>query len=348
MFRKFLFKLYLFFIPGQENNYQPNFLKSNFLIWSLAVLIILKLIVFSVLFYFPKIDFFADLIAALNRMSLIEMTNQERESLGLNSLLINEKLDQAAYLKAQDMMEKDYFSHQSPTGVQPWYWLKKAGYDYQSAGENLAIGFLDSSEVIKAWKDSPSHRDNLLNPNYQEIGIAVLRGDFQGSDATLVVQFLGQPKKERAPAPELAEALEPGPEKEGLIPAEKEAAPVKETEALPAKEEVLEEGAERKEKAALGGEGPQIAAYQPDSQEPTFSFLLFQFLARDYPNLVQKITFYLLILIIIVLLLNIFIKFDIQDKSLILRTILLIFVLILLSIFDKEIIIQLIPHNLII
>ncbi|GAH47620.1 unnamed protein product, partial [marine sediment metagenome] len=76
------------------------------------------------------------------------------ESLGLSALRENPQLSKAALLKAQDMLENDYFAHRSPEGITGWYWIKKAGYNYQRAGENLAIAFLDSEEVHKAWNDS--------------------------------------------------------------------------------------------------------------------------------------------------------------------------------------------------
>jgi len=346
MHRKIIPHLYFSFIPCQENNYRPKFLESRILIWILVVLIISKLFIISLFVYFPQTTFFADLLAALTKSTLIEMTNQERQSLGLNSLKVNQKLETAAYLKAQDMMKKDYFAHQSPEGLQPWYWLEVANYNYQQAGENLAIGFLDSEEVIKAWNESPSHKANLINPNYQEIGIAVLRGDFQGSDTTLVVQFLGSLHTKKTAAPKITEKPESEiTEKEEAILPGAEPSLAEETEVLPEKEEP-EKIAEETE--AVEGEEFQIKSIQSENQEDGLAFFLFQFIARDYPDLLQKITFYFLLLVIILLLLTISIKFDVQDKGLLFRTMILIFFLILLIVFDKEIIIQLIPHNLII
>lgn len=324
MVKKIFFNFYLFFIPCQENNFRPKFLKSKILFWCLLLLIFAKLIVISFT-YLPKTHFFADLMAALTKTSLIEMTNQEREAAGQKPLKINQTLEQAAYLKAQDMMEKDYFSHYSPTGREPWDWLREVNYNYKYAGENLAIGFLDSEEVIKAWDESPSHRANLLSPNFQEIGIAVWRGNFQGSETTLVVQFFGSPLKKEVTPLKIAE--EPKPKKPESL----------EKEVIPKKEEILPEKISKEE---IPSE-PEI----PPEKKDSLTFHLFQFLAKDYPNFLEKIIFYFLILIIIALILNIFIKIDIQDKFLIFQTIILILLLVLLIILDKELIIQLIPHN---
>lgn len=110
---------------------------------------------------------------------------------GLPPLSENPVLDRAAALKAADMMQKNYFAHTSPDGTDPWHWFKVSGYNYRFAGENLAIGYVDSQEVNQAWLDSPTHRANILNRNYKEIGIAVLQGSFQGAKTTVVVQEFG-------------------------------------------------------------------------------------------------------------------------------------------------------------
>ncbi len=177
------------FFPCQENSFRPLALQRQFLTYYLLIFLALKLILFPFYLLFPKTSFFAEVISS----TLIELTNQERQSIGLSPLKESLVLNQAALAKAQDMINNGYFNHTSPSGVTPWYWFKKNGYTYKAAGENLAIGFLDSTEVEKAWKESPSHRQNLLNPNFREIGIAVLIGNFQGKETTIVVQFFGNP-----------------------------------------------------------------------------------------------------------------------------------------------------------
>ena len=143
MFRKIVLKFLIIFIPNKENNYRPKFLESNFLIYYLVFLLILKIITFTVLVHFPNTIFFAD----ISHSNLIRLTNEERGLMGISSLRESELLNQAAYLKAQDMMDQNYFSHQSPLGITPWHWFEQAGYDYSVAGENLGIGFLDSEEI---------------------------------------------------------------------------------------------------------------------------------------------------------------------------------------------------------
>lgn len=126
---------------------------------------------------------------------LVDLTNTDRSTNGLSSLTINQKLVAAAQAKADDMAARGYFAHTSPDGKDSWYWFRVAGYDYQSAGENLAVDFSDSVDVESAWMNSPSHRDNLLNAKYTEIGIATASGYYEGRPTTFVVQMFGTPRK---------------------------------------------------------------------------------------------------------------------------------------------------------
>src|SRR3989338_10289262 len=104
-------------------------------------------------------------------------------------------LQKAAQLKAEDMAAKEYFAHDSPEGLKPWHWFEEAGYDFRSAGENLAVYFSDSAEVERAWMNSPSHRANLLSEHFTEIGIALSQGQYQGHDTVYVVQMFASPSE---------------------------------------------------------------------------------------------------------------------------------------------------------
>ncbi len=177
------------FFPCRENDFRPLAIQRQFLIYYVLLFLALKLVIFPFYLLFPKTSFFAEVVSS----TLIEMANQDRKSMGLLPLKENSILNEAALAKAEDMIENDYFNHTSPSGITPWHWFKQKGYSYKAAGENLAIGFLDSAEVEKAWTESPSHRQNLLNSNFKEIGIAVVIGNFQGKETTIVVQLFGSP-----------------------------------------------------------------------------------------------------------------------------------------------------------
>ncbi|MEK7124629.1 MAG: CAP domain-containing protein [Patescibacteria group bacterium] len=192
-YKRVIFLIKSLFVPFEGNNYEPKFIKSKFLLYFALFIFILKIAIVALFIPLPQNVFFAD----LTKIGIVKAINENRINSGLNPLNQNEKLDEAALLKAYDMISKGYFSHQSPGGVDPWYWFSRAGYDYKYAGENLAVGFTDSSTLFNAWVGSPSHRDNILNPNYQEVGTAVLDG-FQ-NNAILVVQLFGSPQNVAKP-----------------------------------------------------------------------------------------------------------------------------------------------------
>lgn len=176
------------FIPNQKNLWKPQIFLPKNLFRLALVLLILKFIAFSWLAYFPKTSNFAVVTSA----ELIELTNQERVAQGLNPLTINAQLVDAATKKATDMINQGYFSHTSPKGLSPWYWFTKAGYKYSAAGENLARGFKESEYVNQAWMNSPTHKANILNSNYKDIGIAVVTGVIDGKETTVAVQLFGR------------------------------------------------------------------------------------------------------------------------------------------------------------
>lgn len=169
-----------------------KFLKSNILMHCVVLLLVLKIFSVAVSVNFPANIFFAD----ITKIALENFANQARQAVGLAPLSENQKLNQAAQLKAENMIKNQYFAHTSPQGLTPWHWFLQAGYNYKYAGENLAIGFFDSKEVFNAWLNSPSHKANILSPNYKEVGTAVLEG-FGANNAIVVVQEFGsqQPLK---------------------------------------------------------------------------------------------------------------------------------------------------------
>lgn len=134
----------------------------------------------------------------IGRESIIELTNKHRVANNLNSLVENEVLNRAATLKAQDMASKGYFSHKSIEGVSPWYWFKLMGYSFDYSGENLAVLFDTSEDIVNAWMGSVSHRENILGEKYTEIGIGLAKGIYDGYETTFVVQVFGHPKDKQS------------------------------------------------------------------------------------------------------------------------------------------------------
>ena len=125
---------------------------------------------------------------------MITATNAERIALGLKPLVVNVTLNEVAELKVQDMVKNGYFAHVSPTGVTPWSFFKIAGYNYRYAGENLAANFKNYQNILPAWMKSPSHKSNIVDPHYTEIGMATMEGTYQGKTVVFVAQEFGKPQ----------------------------------------------------------------------------------------------------------------------------------------------------------
>jgi hypothetical protein len=329
-------KLKIIVIPCRENEFRPRFLASDFLFYYLAVVLILKILVLPLFTYLPRTDFFA----GITKSSLISLLNQDRIEQGLAPLKENPLLDKAAFLKAKDMLTKDYFSHYSPDGKSPWYWIKAANYRFRRAGENLGIGFLDSEEIYEAWKNSPSHRRNLFDPSYKEIGIAVLNGDFKGNEATVVVQLFGSPETERSPKSFVLAKKEDVTSKKKLA-AEKRVAEPKLKKAQEGQESAL---------SVSDSSSPEILSSKtakgfPEAKEP-LSFNLAKSLTFNYPYLLQSLVFYSLLVIILILMITVFVNFEVQHFDLIFRALIFILAFLNLLFLDKEMILQVIPHAL--
>lgn len=135
------------------------------------------------------------------QQELIKLTNLEREKNNLPLLSENPRLNQAAEEKAKNMFEENYWAHYSPSGKDPWGFIQRAGYKFSYAGENLARNFQNSDEVVSAWMASPTHKENIINRNYKDLGIAVMNGVLNGEETTLVVQEFGTPTEAVAQAP---------------------------------------------------------------------------------------------------------------------------------------------------
>ena len=150
-------------------------------------------VLLGVLFLLPKIAY----TTQVDAKTLIELTNEQRLKNGLPALLYNNVLEKAAKNKANDLLSDGYFSHSSPSGRNFSDWVENVGYKYAYIGENLAMDFATNYGIIHGWMNSGKHRENILNDNYEEIGIAVISGKFNGERTTLVAQIFGsQPLKQ--------------------------------------------------------------------------------------------------------------------------------------------------------
>ena len=185
-------KLHNHCVPSKENVYRPSILgRVSILFFLVITLAVEGFLVASLAAQQSDGSFLSAVIAS----DIIDFTNSARHTNAVASVQENSLLDDAALAKAEDMASKGYFAHISPDGTLPWVWITSTGYDYQNAGENLAVRFSDSKDVVNAWMASPSHRDNILRSNYSEIGVGVAEGVYRGQPATFVVQYFASPKR---------------------------------------------------------------------------------------------------------------------------------------------------------
>ena len=132
----------------------------------------------------------------MSSSALLSSTNAQRSSNGKSSLKINQQLTTAAQTKADDMIARNYWSHNTPDGQQPWVFVSNAGYKYTKAGENLAYGFATSADTVIGWMNSPTHKANLLDDAFTEVGFGITNGSNynQSGPETVVVAMYGQPQ----------------------------------------------------------------------------------------------------------------------------------------------------------
>ncbi len=178
------------FVPTKDNAYRPRLLRRPWLLFFLALTLGTEGFLVSNLVARQTDQNF---LAAVVPAEVIALTNTEREANDAGDVSENDLLQRAAQAKAQDMAANGYFSHVGPDGKTPWKWISDSGYKYQYAGENLAVRFIDSKDVVNAWMQSPTHRENIVKPVYTEIGIGVAQGMYEGEPATYVVQYFASP-----------------------------------------------------------------------------------------------------------------------------------------------------------
>ncbi len=106
---------------------------------------------------------------------VIKLVNQARVNAGLQPFTANWELSRVARYKSQDMANKGYFDHTSPTYGSPFTMMQNFGIKFTAAGENIAMGQRTAQEVMNSWMNSPGHRGNILNPSFNQIGVGLAK-----------------------------------------------------------------------------------------------------------------------------------------------------------------------------
>jgi CBS domain-containing protein len=193
--RNFLKILKGHFLPSGDNSYRPHLLRKPWLLFFLSIVLTAEGLFIAGRMAEEQAGTF---LSAVLPAEVIALTNAERMQTGGNVLAENPLLSLAAKRKAEDMAARGYFSHTGPDGKEPWTWIAEAGYGYR---------FDESSDVVRAWMASPTHRANIVKPVYKEIGIGVAQGVYEGVPATFVVQYFGTQQASLAAAPAPSESV---------------------------------------------------------------------------------------------------------------------------------------------
>jgi hypothetical protein len=293
-------------LPWRGNTHRPHILRRGWLMAFLALTLISEGVIVGGTLMPSGPNVF---LAAVVKGDVILYTEEAREGEGGGVLLENDELDAAAQAKAEDMAAKGYFSHVGPTGEEPWAWIERAGYDYVYAGENLAVRFSDSKDVVNAWMASPTHRANIVKPQYREIGVGIADGMYKGSPATFVVQYFGSPARPIASA---APADTSAPAHEASSPVAK-VAEAAETPRAHAASAVA--GAETEAQAPMQAAAPAPAPAQSKMQSLASSMhAVFSKVGSGAPWVLGGIA----ALLVIVLALTFFIRIQVQPTDLLL------------------------------
>ena len=204
-------KIFDFFIAHPGNNFHPKILKPGLILMLAVILIVIRVLLSPV----------QTEGSATDSQILMSLINRERSDRNLPILFLSQPLLAASAVKSQDMIDRDYFAHQNPDGDYVWGEIAAAGYgQYKILGENLAIDFATSEGMIQAWIDSPSHRENLLHPDFEHQGLTALYGDYQGRYTNLTTSLFGaQEASAQTPTAPPAPQKNPAPVEEAAPPA---------------------------------------------------------------------------------------------------------------------------------
>lgn len=187
------------FVAHEGNNYHPGMLKRRtLLLHSIGAVLIKALLLIGILII-PVSAYLTPDVMSEQSKKIITLTNEVRTNLKIKPLAENELLDKAALNKSQDMLVGQYFAHISPDNKAVNYFLQQVKYDYEMAGENLAIGFSGADDVVNAWIKSKTHYANMIDPDFTEIGVGMVSGKYKDFDTTFVSEYFGARAEEIVP-----------------------------------------------------------------------------------------------------------------------------------------------------
>lgn len=186
-----------FLIPHSGNDYKPHALHLKRLAFHAISAVAIKGLLIGLVLFFPIEAWLTPDVLAEQSKKIIALTNEVRRAVGVDYLVEDEKLNRAAFNKAQDMLVNEYFAHVGPDKRRLSSWLIDVGYNYAVAGENLAMGFSGAEDVMNGWIESKTHYANLVDPDFHEIGVGMASGYYNKHDTTFVAQYFGTTKEDK-------------------------------------------------------------------------------------------------------------------------------------------------------
>lgn len=194
--------LYHLLVPHPKNNHRSKILHHISLLILISIFTLFNLFGALVVNTHPEV---LGISYNISENELLDLVNYERGQEGLEPLVLNTKLTQAAREKGLHMFANNYWAHFAPDGTTPWSFIKSNSYDYIYAGENLAKGFTNSVDAVEAWMNSPTHRANIMSPKFKDIGFSISEGKLEGEDTILIVQMFGSTEiiASEAPSPNI-------------------------------------------------------------------------------------------------------------------------------------------------
>ncbi len=181
-----------YFIPHAENNYHPHILHTKRAVFYSLVFLLTKVVVVVFVILLPTEVFVLPDVLAEEQRQIVVLTNEARADKGLPALTVVAKLNTSAQYKADDMSSKEYFAH-AENNKTVATWLRSVGYEYETAGENLAVGYSTAQDIVNAWKNSPTHYANLIDSDFINFGVGLSGGVFNGQPTVFIAQHFASP-----------------------------------------------------------------------------------------------------------------------------------------------------------
>lgn len=226
-----------FFIPHIGNNHKPHALHPKRVFFHLSVAMAVKGLTLLFVLHYPITAWMTPNVSASEGQRIITLTNNLRASVSAGNLAENQKLNQAAYAKVQDMFLKQYFAHRNPDGLGLDYFARQGGYSgYYVIGENLAVGYDTADGVMTAWQKSPTHYKNLVETVYRDIGVSMVGGEYKNKETVFIAQYFGSMQAPVASQPTITQSEEKKVESPATVLSEK----INTTESAPAPKTVNE------------------------------------------------------------------------------------------------------------